>query len=120
MKDLRYFLRENDYKNLDIQYPNVSYTEDTNHVWIKENKAIMRITYQAFETYNAGNYTDRYDAEYLSSEGLALFEIPSEYYSYSKPVENFSNIDNIKLDGNVINIDELDSFNCNVEAEYND
>jgi hypothetical protein len=110
MKDLKYFLSEKDYKKMDIQYPNVSYTKDTNNVWIKEKKAIMRITYQAFETYNAGYYSDRDYAESLSSEGLALFEIPSEYYSYSSPVENFSNIDNIKLDGNVINIDELDSF----------
>ena len=110
MEDLKYFLCENDYKNLDIEYPNVSYTEDTNNVWVKEKKAIMRITYQAFETYNTGYVPGLYDATSINSEGLALFEIPSEYYSYSSPVENFSNIDNIKLDGNVISIDELDSF----------
>ena len=113
MKDLTYFGTENDYKNHIIEYPNVSYTEDNNMVWIKGNYPTLILTFKASE-----KYTSSYEMGEYDSNGLVLFQTHDKDGNII--IKDFSNIKYIKFDNEIINIDELDEITYFDSVWYGD
>ena len=117
MENLKYFNTENDYKLFNVKYPNVSYTEDNDMVWIKEYENSLITTYNVTSTssnvkllgdkFNISQVDEMYvDGELIESpinnykfDTLGLHEVKikfnnlhdcSNMFNYCKPLINLN------------------------------
>ena len=100
MKDLRFFETEADYKNASIEYPNVSYTKDSEDVWIidnpnkiimtsESNPAAMEVCYLQGWAANE-NYMTKAEAEAVTDIGTAFKNAGNDYGVTMKELYSFN------------------------------
>lgn len=119
MKDTRLFKTEEEYNSANVEYPNVSYTEDTKKVWVKEkedeiiitsesNPFVMRKMYENGYAANE-NYMTKSEAEkvtYFESFNEVFFESSSETI-YGEIYDKEWSFDELKYFINISNIGQF-------------
>ena len=134
MKDLRFFETEVDYKNASIEYPNVSYTKDSEDVWIDNHSNMIIMTLESnpeamIVCYYQGwakspYYMTKSEAEAVTDIGTAfLYDANSSVYGYgdygygdyggySYIGGSLKHFDEFKYFTNVTSIDNFAFTNC--------